>query len=68
MNEDVLPLENGDFEVKYDNLGQLQEEIDKLEDNIPDKRTKEYSLWTERINYLHNLYNSLSDDKLYKIV
>jgi len=68
MNVDINKLENGDFKVDYENLGAIQAEIDFLEDNVPDKREKlEYSQWQERFNYLANLYNSLTDSKIYSI-
>jgi len=64
MNENITK-EGDDFKVDYENLGAIQAEIDFLEDNIPDKRKKEYLEWLERFNYLANLYNSLTDSKIY---
>lgn len=57
-----------DQEFEYINLGHLQEEIFKLEDSIPDKRTKDYFVWKEKINYLYTLYNKNSGFKAFKLL
>ncbi len=55
--------------VTFENLGAIQAEIDYLEENSPDKRKKkEYSEYLERFNYLTNLYNKISSEKLYSTV
>jgi len=65
MNENIIK-EGDDFKVDYENLGAIQAEIDYLEDNIPKKSDKKkYSEWEERYSYLKNLYNQLSDSKVY---
>lgn len=45
------------FKKKYENCAQVDEDIEKLENEIPDKRTKEYREWKEKMNYLFLLYN-----------
>jgi len=56
-----------EVKINFENLGAIQAEIDYLEDNPIDKRTKEFKEYSERLDYLHNLYNQLSDNKLYKL-
>lgn len=51
--------------IDFENLGAIQAEIDYLEDCPPDKRTREFKEYSERLDYLHNLYNQLSDEKVY---
>lgn len=56
-------------EVKeYLNCGDLQEDINILEDNIPDERTKEYKEWTIKINNLMEKYNTFAGEKIYKLI
>jgi hypothetical protein len=56
-------------EIKeYVNCGDLQDDIDYLEDHIPDKRTKEYRDWMEKINNLMKKYNSSANEKIYKLI
>lgn len=50
------------------NCGEVNIEIVKLENNIPDKRTKEYLEWKEKFNYLCGKYNEMVDDKIYKLI
>ena len=54
------------FKKQYINLVDIQDEISKLEDNIPDKRKKgDYKEWKERINFLIDMYNARSKYKTY---
>jgi len=55
---------NEELKMDFENLGAIQAEIDYLEDNVPSKG-EEYSVWLERFHYLSNLYNQLSDEKIY---
>lgn len=62
VSEDELDI----FKKQYLNLLDIQEEITKLEENIPDKRKKkEYSEWKEKINFFIDLYNAKSKYKAY---
>lgn len=52
--------------MNFENLGAIQAEIDFLEENTPNKKNKvEYLEWSERFNYLCNLYNKTTDSKIY---
>ncbi len=64
MNENIVK-QGEDFKVDYENLGAIQAELDFLEDNKPFKTSQMYPEWLERFNYLANLYNSLTDSKIY---
>jgi len=46
---------------------ELQEWIVELEENIPDKRTKNYKLWLVEINKAMKEYNS-KFGKIYKLI
>ena len=62
VDEDELNL----FKKQYVNLIDIQEEISKLEDNVPDKRKKKlYNEWKEKINFLIDMYNAKSKYKTY---
>lgn len=62
VDENELDL----FKKQYVNLGDLKEEIDKLEESIPDKANKkEYKLWKSKINFLIDMYNAKSKYKTY---
>lgn len=54
------------FSKEYINLGQVHSEIEKLENNIPDKRTKEYEKWKTKVNFLIDVYNKLASFKSFK--
>lgn len=54
------------FSKEYTNAGILNQEIEKLEDNIPDKRTKEFQKWKDKINFLIDIYNRIGGFKAYK--
>lgn len=55
------------FKKQYLNAGDLQKEIDALEDEESkiDKRTKEYQQWKNRINFLMDMYNVKIGTKVY---
>ncbi len=58
-----------EIKVTFENLGAIQAEIDYLEDTPIDKRKKkEYSEYLERFNYLTNLYNKISSEKIYSTI
>ena len=55
------------FSEKYINLGQVHEEIQKMETNIPDKRKiKDYEKWKTEVNFLIEIYNKLCEFKAFK--
>ncbi len=59
MEEDI-------FTREFLNCGEIQLLIDALEDNCPDKKTKEYLVWKDKFNYLAKKYNEFSKFKAYK--
>ena len=60
VDEDELDV----FKKQYINLIDIQEEIDKLEEQIPDKRKKKlYKEWMNKINFFIDLYNAKSKYK-----
>jgi hypothetical protein len=66
----ILSLEDDEmslFKKQYVSLGELQEEIDKLEEEGEklDKRKKEYKAWKDKINFLIDVYNAKSKYKTY---
>jgi hypothetical protein len=70
MGKLILSLEDDEmslFKKQYVSLGELQEEIDKLEDEGEklDKRKKEYKAWKDKINFLIDMYNAKSKYKTY---
>ena len=69
----ILSLEDDEmslFKKQYVSLGELQEEIDKLEEEGEklDKRKKEYKVWKDKINFLIDVYNTKSKYKTYNKV
>lgn len=61
-------LEEDFFSQKFENCGAVEIEILKLEDSIPDKRTKEYDIWVKKMNFLFESYNTLGNFAAYKII
>lgn len=55
-------------EINFINCGHIQNEINKLEDNPIDKRTKDYLVYKEKLNYLYKKYNNLAQFKAYKLL
>lgn len=53
---------------EYENCGDLDELIQKVEQEMPDGRTKDYKIWMERINHLYLKYNKLVKFKCYKML
>jgi hypothetical protein len=52
------------FKKQYVNLIDIQEEIDKLAEEIPDKRKKKlYKEWLTKINFFIDMYNAKSKYK-----
>lgn len=56
------------LEKKYVNAGEINFDIEALEKEQPDGRTKEYSEWVEKINYLFDLYNKSVNFAAYKLI
>lgn len=56
------------FNKVYVNAGELDLEIQKLELFEPDKRTKEFKSWKDKINHLYKLYNAMVKFKCYKLI
>jgi len=54
------------FSKEYINIGEVHNEIEKLEDKMPDKRTKEYQQWKVKVNFLIDIYNKLGSFKAFK--
>ena len=54
------------YEKKYENLGEIDSTIEKMESSIPDKRTKDFDIWKDKINFLFDLYNKSGKFKAYK--
>lgn len=52
----------------FTNCGDLDREIEKLENNIPDKRKKEFIEYRSKINYLYKMYNGFAKFKVYKLI
>ena len=70
MGKLILSLEDDEmslFKKQYVSLGELQEEIEKLEEEGEklDKRKKEYKAWKDKINFLIDVYNTKSKYKTY---
>lgn len=60
IGEDELDM----FKKQYVNLVDIQDEITKLEEQIPDKRKKKlYKEWVEKINFFIDMYNAKSKYK-----
>jgi hypothetical protein len=73
MGKLILSLEDDEmslFKKQYISLGELQEEIGKLEEEGEklDKRKKEYKAWKDKINFLIDVYNTKSKYKTYNKV
>ena len=67
----ILDIEENDlnlFKKQYLNLADIKHEIENLEDEMEkgDKRTKEYRLVKDKINFLIDLYNIKAGWKVYK--
>jgi uncharacterized protein YpuA (DUF1002 family) len=67
----ILDIDDSDlnlFKKQYLNLADIKEEIEKLEDQLEktDKRTKEYKLVKDKINFLIGMYNTKAGWKVYK--
>lgn len=65
----ILPNEDDAafFGKEYLNLGEVNNEIEKLENVVPDKRKKqEYEQWKTKINFLIEVYNKLCQFKSFK--
>lgn len=67
----ILDIEENDlnlFKKQYLNLADIKYEIENLEDEMEksDKRTKEYRLVKDKINFLIDLYNIKAGWKVYK--
>jgi hypothetical protein len=54
------------YDKSYTSLGELDSLIEKMENSIPDKRTKDYSSWVDKINFLIEKYNNNMKFKAYK--
>lgn len=51
------------------NCGEVDALIAKLENEVPDMRKKkEYLEYKEKFNYLCNLYNSMVNERIYKLL
>ncbi len=69
----ILDIEENDlnlFKKQYLNLADIKHEIENLEDEMEksDKRTKEYRLIKDKINFLIDLYNIKAGWKVYKSI
>lgn len=55
------------FKKEYLNLGEVNNEIEKLEKEKPDARTSDYKIWVKKINFLMKIYNSKASFKSFKL-
>lgn len=62
----LLTLNEFDKNKEYSNLGEIDMDIEKLENSIPDKRTKQYQLWKEQMNFLIDTYNKTAEFRAFK--
>ncbi len=51
---------------EWTNLGEINNKIEEMENNIPDKRTKEYEEFKTKVNFLIDLYNKNAHYKSFK--
>jgi vacuolar-type H+-ATPase subunit I/STV1 len=71
MGKLILSLEDDEmslFKKQYVSLGELQEEIEKLEnegEKLDKRKKKEYKAWKDKINFLIDVYNTKSKYKTY---
>lgn len=66
-----LIVEDEETPIDYSSLelGQLQEIIGDMEENIPkDKRTQEYKEHIKDLNNLFIIYNKKKGEKIYKLI
>ena len=54
------------YKKEYQNLGEIDSIIEKMEASIPDKRTKDFDIWKEKINFLFDMYNKSGKFKAFK--
>ena len=54
------------FKKQYATLGEIHMKIEDMESLIPDARTKNYSIWKDKINFLISLYNTKASFKSFK--
>lgn len=61
IDEDELDM----FKKQYVNLIDIQDEISKLEEQMPDKRKKKlYKEWVNKVNFFIDMYNAKSKYKV----
>ena len=67
MSKLILTIDDDELDIfkkQYVNLVDIQEEITKLEEQIPDKRKKKlYKEWVEKVNFFIDMYNAKSKYK-----
>lgn len=51
---------------EWKDAGELIPLIFKLEDEVPDKRKKEYDIWKDKINFLYLQYNKMAEFAAFK--
>lgn len=55
------------FSKEFHNLGEIYFAIEKLEDEVPDKRRlHEFEIWRNKMNFLIDKYNNLCKFKCLK--
>ena len=59
-------MEEEFFNQEFENTGAVIPLIHKLEDEEPDKRTKDWKIWKDKINFLYLQYNKLATFKAFK--
>lgn len=61
IDDDELDM----FKKQYINLIDIQDEITKLEEQMPDKRKKKlYKEWVNKVNFFIDMYNAKSKYKV----
>lgn len=53
-----MVIEEDIFKKKFNNCVEVDDLIAELEEKCPDKRTKEYVIWKEKLNLLFQQYNT----------
>jgi hypothetical protein len=68
MSGIITKIDDDDLEIfkkQYVNLIDIQDEITKLEEQIPDKRKKKlYKEWLTKVNFFIDMYNAKSKYKV----
>jgi len=53
---------------EWENAGEVIIQIFKLEGDIPDGRTKEYEEWKQKVNFLYETSNKMTNFAAFKLI